>query len=283
MPALVLPTGPARHSGASSWLSVLRRGEPVLVQAAMLSLLALGPVLLALALDARTVNGIGVWIKPAKFLVSFVIYYATLAAVSGALPRAARASVAGRFVTWAAVAAGLLEMLWLIVAAALGVPSHFNADTLGWRIAYRAAGVGAVILLLVVLVQGVLVARHAPRTLAPVLRDALVLGAVIAFGATLVTAGYLASGTGHWVGGVHSDAAGLPLLGWSRTGGDLRVAHFWALHAQQAIPLLGLLLVWWGRPQARPAVWIGAAAYVALIAFTFVQALRGIPFLALLA
>ena len=106
------------------------------------------------------------------------------------------------------------------------------------------------------------------------------LGAVVAFGATLVTAGYLASGTGHWVGGVPSDAGALRVMGWSRTGGDLRVAHFFALHAQQAFPLLGLALVQAGWSNRRGAVWAAAVAYVALIAFTFWQALRGEAFLA---
>jgi hypothetical protein len=36
----------------------------------------------------------------------------------------------------------------------------------------------------------------------------------------MATAGYLASGTGHWVGGASTDASGLPLVGWSRTGAE---------------------------------------------------------------
>lgn len=261
-------------------LPALRRAQPVLAAAALVSLLALAPVMLALAIDVRTVNGINIWVKPAKFLVSFVVYYATLAWVFAVLPPGVQASRAGRFVIWAPVVVGLLEMLWLLLAAAQGVPSHFNGGAPVWRLAYLGAGAGAVVLLVAVLVQGVLVARHA-RGLAPALRDALVLGAVIAFGATLVTAGYLSSGTGHWVGGTANDAAGLPLLGWSRDGGDLRVAHFWALHAQQAIPLLGFGLLRLGRPRARVAVWLGAAAYLAFVAFTFVQAVHGVPFLPL--
>jgi hypothetical protein len=127
--------------------------------------------------------------------------------------------------------------------------------------------------------QGVLVARQPAGVLAPALQRAITLGAVIAFAGTLVTAGYLSSANGHWVGGTSSDAGGLPLTGWSRDGGDLRVAHFFALHAQQALPLLGVVLVRLGRPDATRVVWVGAAGYVALIVFTFVQALAGLPFL----
>lgn len=279
---LVVSASPVEPLGGRQWSSlpaVLNARQPHLATAAQLSLLALLPVLMALLLDTRTVNDINVWIKPAKFLVSFVVYYATLAWVYGYLPAAAQGTRAGRFVIWAALLAGLYEMLWLLLAAALGVPSHFNRDAIGWMLAYNLAGVGAVLMITAILVQGVQVARHG-AALPPALRSALVLGAVIAFAATLATAGFLAQGNSHWVGGAASDAGALPLLGWSRTGGDLRVAHFWALHAQQALPLVGLALVAARMPRAVGLVWLGAAAYVALISFTFMQALRGEPFLA---
>ena len=258
----------------------LRRRQPHLATAALLCLLAIIPCLIALGLDARTVNGINVWVKPAKFLVSFTVYYATLAWVFGYLPPAAQKSRAGRFVIRAALGAGFLEMVWLTLAAANGVPAHFNFASRAWMLAYQLAGVGSVMLITATLVQGIMVARERESPIAPALRTALVLGAVVAFSATLITAGFMASGTGHWVGGVKDDAAGLALLGWSRTGGDLRVAHFLALHAQQFIPFVGLLLVAAGRPRARSAVVLASMGYVALITFTFVQAMRGAPFLA---
>src|SRR5690606_23935489 len=130
-----------------------------------------------------------------------------------------------------------------------------------------------------ILVQGLMIARQRSVPIAPARRVGLVAGAVIAFGATLITAGYMSANGGHWVGGIASDVGGLPVLGWSRTGGDLRVAHFFALHAQQTMPALGLLAVALGRPTMRRAIAAGAVAYLGLVAFTFVQALRGVPFL----
>jgi hypothetical protein len=256
----------------------LHDAQPHLAAGALLSLLALVPVLIALSIDTRTVNDVNIWIKPAKFLVSFVVYLGTLAWVFGQLPRAVQDSPGGRAIVWIALAACALESLWLLAAAVAGVPSHFNRAPI-WSVAYSAAGIGAVAMISVILWQGVLVARQPHGVVAPALKTAIVLGAAIAFAATLVTAGYMSAGTGHWVGGTRSDAGGLTLFGWSRDGGDLRVAHFFALHAQQALPLLGLVLVGLRRPNASTAIWLGAAAYLALIAFTFVQALSGAPFL----
>ncbi|HEX6994896.1 MAG TPA: hypothetical protein VF339_12195 [Gammaproteobacteria bacterium] len=259
--------------------AALHERQPKLATAALIALVGAAVTLAAMPFDARTVNGIDVWIKPTKFFISLAVYYATLAWAFGFLPRESQRTRAGRFVVLAPLAVGFYEMSWLVLAAANGVPSHFNYDSPFWLAAFRLAGVGAVVLIAAILVQGIMIARQRAVPIAPAMRFGLVAGAVIAFGATLITAGYLGASGGHWVGGVATDAGGLPLLGWSRTGGDLRVAHFFALHAQQALPALGALAVALGRPNARAALIVAAAGYVGLVAFTFVQALHGVPFL----
>lgn len=256
----------------------LDRRQPHLAAAARLFMVATVPLLIALLIDTRTVNDISVWVKPVKFLISLSLYYATLAWFCGYLPEKALRSAAGRFVIHVPIAVGVLEMAWLIAAAMHGVPSHFNTDGL-WTIAYRAAGIGATMLMVGVLVQGILIARHRDVARAPALRLAVVLSAVVAFATTMVFAGYMARYNGHWIGGLASDAGGLPLLGWSRTGGDLRVAHFWGLHASQLLPLAAWTLVRAKLPLAVAAVWALAIAYAAFVAFTFAQALSGDVFL----
>jgi len=284
METLFSPAGtplPASRNALLEPLRVLHRRQPELATAALISLLAIVPSLFALLIDPRTVNDINVWIKPTKFLVSFAVYYATLAWAFGYLPRAAQQTLPGTLVIRGALAAGLYEMLWLVLAAANGVPAHFNGDSPLWRWAYVLAGAGSLVLIVAILVQGGMIARQRAVPIAPALRWGIVAGAVIAFGATLVTAGYLSASGSHWVGGIASDAYGLPLLGWSRTGGDLRVAHFFALHAQQAMPALGLLAVALGRAGMRWAIVLAAIAYVGLVAYTFVQAMSGMPFIGL--
>lgn len=264
--------GPLRHL-----IREARRRQPELFAAAELCLLGAIPVLLAAGLDERQVNDVNIWLKPLKFFMSLAIYYATLAWFHGYLSEDVRSRRLVRLLVVTPIVVGFLEMTWLLATASIGQPSHFNRSALVYALSYSLAGVGATLLMVTALVTGVLVGRDRSSTVPPALRLAIVLGSVIAFVGTMVTAGFLASGSGHWVGGVASDAGGLPLVGWSRTGGDLRVAHFFSLHALQAVPLVGWVAVRAAGGRARQVVWVGAALYAAWILLTFVQALAGRP------
>ncbi|WP_278265930.1 hypothetical protein [Nocardia sp. AG03] len=77
----------------------------------------------------------------------------------------------------------------------------------------------------------------------------------------------------------------MPLTGWSTTDGDLRVPHFFGMHALQVLPLVAALLVLAAPrlPILRAArarlglVLTAAAAYAAVLALLTWQALRGQP------
>ena len=57
------------------------------------------------------------------------------------------------------------------------------------------------------------------------------------------------------------------------------MAHFFATHAMHALPALGLAATWLPARVGTGAVWLGAAAYTAQVAFAFDQAVSGRPFL----
>jgi hypothetical protein len=86
------------------------------------------------------------------------------------------------------------------------------------------------------------------------------------------------------IAGAHTVGApdggpGLPVTGWSTNHGDLRVPHFFGLHAMQALPLLALALARrrvTERARVRLVIaW--SASYAALFVILLGQALRGQP------
>ncbi|GAB3833448.1 hypothetical protein [Dactylosporangium cerinum] len=78
--------------------------------------------------------------------------------------------------------------------------------------------------------------------------------------------------------GVPDGGPGMPLTGWSLTGGDLRIPHFVGMHGLQALPLLAMVLGVSAGRRFR-LVLVGAAGYVGLIVLLTWQALRGQPLL----
>lgn len=241
---------------------------------------ALGAVSLAAwAIDPRTLNGVSVWAKPLKFEISSAIHFATLALVAERLSPAWRGSRLLRATAWIAVFALVFELVWIIHQAARGEPSHYNGSSAFHAAMYTAMGVFAVALILAAAVVGGVAFVDREARFGPATRDGVALGLIIGFALTLVVAGYMGGNGSHHVGGSESDAGGLPIFGWSQTGGDLRPAHFFALHMMQALPLLGVFIDW--RRWSRGLVWLAALAWTALTIAVFVQALADRPFLAL--
>ncbi|MEL7465894.1 MAG: hypothetical protein AAFN79_17620 [Pseudomonadota bacterium] len=260
-----------------------RRREPYLAGATLVYLVACLPVLFAMQIDERTYLDISVWIKPLKFLTSIACYFAVLVWFAGYLPAGTTEKRWYRLYSALLVACATLELIWIIVASAAGIGSHFNTGTALMSFAYTAAGIGAVTLITGALVYGVMIWRNPTPQLSPGFRASVIAGLLLTFPLTFVAAGYLGGAPSHFVGGNASDAEGMILTGWARDGGDLRVAHFFALHAIHFLPLLGLATIWMrSAGRAVATVWTGSAAYVALTAFTFIQALNGEPFLAMI-
>ncbi len=232
-----------------------------------------------LVVDTRTLGVTNVWVKPLKFAVSFALYFGTLALVVDRMGPAARRAWVLRIGLGVAVVAMIGEMAYLIASAGQGVASHFNfADPFRIRM-YSLMGVGAVSLMLVVALVGVLAWRDHEAAMRPGLRLGVLTGFGLSTVLTIVTAGYLSSNGGHFVGQPPPGAPSWPVFGWSGTVGDLRPAHFLALHAMQALPLLGLLA---DRSGWSPrVVAAGGVGYVALTAAVFAQAIAGLPLIRL--
>jgi len=242
----------------------------------------------ALLVDPRELGGQPVWAKPLKFCLSIAVYALTLAWLIGLLPRRRRL---GRILGTVAAAGLVIEMVVIGGAAAVGAASHFDVSTPLHSAMWTTMAVSIVVVWLATLVLALLLARVplGDAALTVAVRAGLVIGLVgmaLAFLMTGPTADQISDYQGvvgaHAVG-VPDGGTGLPLLGWSTTGGDLRIPHFVGMHALQGLPLLAISLRLLGRRvpllaysavRARLLV-LASVGWAGVVAITCWQALRG--------
>lgn len=255
-----------------------RRRQPLLWGAAVFLLLMIPPTLVAFLLDGRTVNDVNVWIKPLKFEASLVLYLGTLAWFWGYLAPEARKSRGLRIFALVSVALIAYEIAYIVLQSARGVGSHFNTATPVEGIMFMLMGLAAPVFTALAAVLGIAIARRPQADLAPAFRLAVVLGLILTTALGTAAGVAISVNGGHWVGAAATDAGGLPIFGWTRIGGDLRVAHFFGLHALQILPVAGLIVARW-RPEATRLIWLMAGAFTLFTAWTLVEALDARPFL----
>jgi hypothetical protein len=240
-----------------------------------------------LVFDDRTMAGEPIWLKPFKFSVSLLVYALTWAWLLS-LQRRPR-----RLMWWAGTATAVLlgvEMVIIVGQVVRGRASHFNAETAFDTALFTVMGVAITAVWVLGMVQGVILLRERipDRPLALAIRFGIVLGSVgigLAFLMTGPTPDQLTALDPDRLGahsvGVPDGGPGLPITGWSTTGGDLRIPHFVGIHALQALPLLAFVLRRSKESadvQARLVV-VGGVAYAGLTGLVTWQALRGQPLL----
>jgi len=259
--------------------------SPALALAGVAFLVVGALLLVPMALDGRQWQGASTWLKPWKFNVSLGIQLLTFALLAHALAPEARRRTGTRVWIAIAIATSVFEAVYITVMGGLNLGSHFNIGSRGAATMYQLMGVGAVLLSMSGAALGVQIARFPHPQVSTALRKGLVLALVLGWLIGTATGGFMSGHTNHWVGGALTDAGGLPLFGWSRSGGDLRVAHFFGVHATQAIAFVA----WWLQRKAGSAAqmqraWLGTVAFAvlwtALTVALRVQASAGRPLLA---
>lgn len=259
----------------SALLQELYRREPVLAGFAIVLAAMMIPSFAGLLIDTRTFNGINVWIKPLKFQSSAAIYLVTLAWFWPYLDADQRSRKVVRFAAWFIGAVLLYEILYITYRASLAEASHFNRSSAVTIALYALMGIMITASTIVTGWIGWLILRGRDAVASPAFRHAIGVGLLAGTILGGLTAIYMSSHSGHWVGGQATDANGSFFFHWSRTGGDLRVSHFFGLHAMQGIPLIG----WWAARyfpgNARTLINGSALVWTAVTLALFVQALMG--------
>ncbi len=255
-------------------LADARRGHRGLFAFA-LAMAVLTPVLGVLALvDDRVLLGAPLWFKPLKFSISLTLYAATLAWMLGQLRERALQRTG-----WVVTAAGAIEMAIIVGQAAVGHRSHYNTDTPLSAALWSTMGTTIAVLWLATLAVALRFLREPGRD--RVAATAIRLGLVVAL--IGLAEGFLMATVGAHAVGVPDGGPGLPFVGWSTIGGDLRIAHFVGMHALQGLPLLAAALVAIRRFTDETRVQLvrtAAAAWAGLVVLLTWQALRAQPLLA---
>jgi hypothetical protein len=83
--------------------------------------------------------------------------------------------------------------------------------------------------------------------------------------------GLMASQLAHTVG-APDGSEGMPLVNWSRKYGDLRIAHFFGMHALQLLPLAAYYVF-----SSTRQVIIAGVVYFILVAALFIRAMMAMP------
>lgn len=266
--------------GKASLVSRWYRREPLLANYTIAVFLLIPLILAAIQFDDRTLNGINIWIKSLKFNIAIVIYLGTLTWYCGWIGARIKSHRVYRLYMHVLCGTLVFMLPWLYGAAILGEPAHYNRTHVVLAPMYALMGIVSVMFTTGTIVIGVLIAISRHPAITAFFRYAVVWSLCVSFVFTVYMASELASLDSHWIGGSQTDLNGLWGLGWSRDGGDLRVAHFFSLHAMQIIPLFAVLKLPDGlsmRPHLAAAVL--SLAYCTFLLYVYFQAKNGQPFL----
>jgi hypothetical protein len=261
-------------------LKNLWRQSPPLTTTAILMLVAFVGSVIGMAVDPRTITGVSAWLKPAKFAISTAIFAGTVAWLFGYL------TVKPRVTGWVLTVVLVLEVGIIDVQAARGTTSHFNISSVPDGVLFTVMGAAIAVLWFASIRVFVLLMRQ--RFDDPAWGWALRLGMLItvlgsaAGGLMLRTTPEQSAAHrlhqqvnlngGHTVG-APDGGAGLPGVGWSEDHGDLRIPHFFGLHAVQVIPFGAFLIG--RRRRATQRVFVAAGSYLMFTGILTWQALRG--------
>ena len=269
-----MATRPLAFPNSYRWVPAeifIRQGTLALYGLTLVALSILAVMLQPI--DPRVLDsGVNIWVKPAKFLSSIGIFALTAAWFFGYVRPERRRSPLMRATVAALIVAGTFEIVWISWQAAQGLESHFNNDTPFYSAMYGLMGLFAVVALGTTLPLAWEIARRPAEHLRHDFVAAVVIGLVLSFLLGAILGGYMSSQPGHSVG---AEGARTVLFGWNRSGGDLRIAHFLGIHAEQAIPVMAVLAAGLTAKARWLVVIIGSAAYAALTLAIFAQAVAG--------
>ena len=253
--------GTAALSGpVEMWMSLSDASKVLLVYGALMVLAWIWVYVHALS-DVRTLREVSIWAKPMKFMAATALFAWTTVLLAVQSRTAVEQQGAYIGITALLIITSLFEVVYITYQAAQAEPSHYNTSDPFHALMFGLMGLGAVGLTAsqIWLAWEIWQAQDGQPTL---LTWGILWGLVFTF--------VLGTVSGFMLGSQQPPAGpGLPVVGWHFRH-DIRPAHFLGVHAQQCIPLIGLLAERLSGPMASQSFVAGVVSYsLAWIALTW--------------
>jgi len=232
-------------------------------------------------LDPGTAQFANPWFKPIKFAISFATFVWTVSLFL------TRLRIPSRLLSWTRrimTTSIVVEMLCLAIQASRSANLSVTSGFTDWFIQQMTT---AMVSINTAILVGLFAFFCGKRDRIRIADGAMILSirlSILIFLAGNAVGGYMLARGSHTVGAADG-GPGLPFLNWSIIAGDLRIAHFIAIHAIQIVPLFAYLL-WQMTPRPvlkhrRIGVYAVAALTALMVGGTFVQAMFAHPVIAL--
>ncbi len=235
--------------------SGLSTAQKILYGYGALMALVLLPTLVLSWVDVRTLREVGIWAKPMKFMAGTALFAWTTVWLTMLVPGRVGQGQSFQWITGLIIVTSLFEVVYITYQASLGEGSHYNTIDPVRAILFGLMAVAAVGLV----ASKAWLAWFIWRGLGTAVMTPTLLAVLLGLTLTFV----LSTASGFMLGGRQPPAGvGLPVVGW-HAWQDLRPAHFLAVHAQQFIPLAGILAERVAGQAAMPVVQAFVSIYIA--------------------
>ena len=246
---------PIQNGIALEWQS-LSWASKFLVSYGLIMLLALVFCYVWSLSDHRLIRVVGVWVKPMKFMLSTALFALTTVWVLKVAHSDLDQMPVYPWIVALLVLTSLFEVVYISYQASQGSASHYNVSDPFHAFMFGVMAVAAVGL---TFSQAWLAWEIWNEQKGADLRVET-LGVIIGLTMTFV----LSTISGFMLGGNQPPSGqGIPIVGWHLYK-DIRPAHFLGVHAQQLIPLWGLIAAKFMGTFSTAGLLIGAFLYVML-------------------
>ncbi|MEM1134509.1 MAG: hypothetical protein AAGI07_01630 [Bacteroidota bacterium] len=249
------------------FLETLRfRNEPLFLFGMICLLLACLLFVLSKVTDTE-VMGVNAWYKPLKFCLSTTLFSWAMGWYVYYLGESTTVQV----FNWVVIIGLGFEIMYIALQASRGQLSHFNVSTPLYASMFSLMAFAAAVVTLFTAYIGLTFFLQDFSTLPDYyvwgIRLGILLFVIFSF------QGFMMGANMGYTVGSQDGSIGLPLVNWSITHGDLRIAHFIGMHALQVFPLLAFYLF----KNVKLTFFFGAL-YGLLALFVLIQALQEKPF-----